>query len=170
LGGQEPAGGMPRPIGIPKGECPPRSGSVQWDCIRQAGIGLGGRPSRASARRIQPSSCGSRIGCCFEFVGHDNGLLDDQSLQRREAIQIRREHECIIIEVCSISVNSVNSDIALYPSHNTNARIRWCTRSGHSVAAIRHSLDRPGTDRSNSYLLSEARERKRRTLSTSPSN
>ena len=29
-----------RPIEIPKGECPPRSGSVQCDCIRQAGSGL----------------------------------------------------------------------------------------------------------------------------------
>ena len=38
--------GIGRAIQIPKGECPPRSGTVQRDCIRQAVIGLGSKPSR----------------------------------------------------------------------------------------------------------------------------
>ena len=41
MGGREPPVGMRGAIERPKGECPPRSGSVQRDCIRQAGIGLG---------------------------------------------------------------------------------------------------------------------------------
>jgi hypothetical protein len=41
MGDEDPPGEVMRAIEIPKGECPPRSGSVQRDCIRQAGIGLG---------------------------------------------------------------------------------------------------------------------------------
>src|SRR5580704_12718960 len=41
MGDEGPPREVMRGIERPKGECPPRSGSVQRDCIRQAGIGLG---------------------------------------------------------------------------------------------------------------------------------
>ena len=37
---EDPLESERRAIEIPKGECPPRSGSVQRDCIRTAGTGL----------------------------------------------------------------------------------------------------------------------------------
>src|SRR4051794_40145333 len=39
---------------------------------------------------------GGGIGGRLQFLGHDEGLLDDESLGRRELIEIRREHGCSI--------------------------------------------------------------------------
>ena len=43
------------------------------------------------------------LGGRLQLLGQDEGLLDDQSLDRREAVEIRREHGCIILE-CDPSV------------------------------------------------------------------
>jgi hypothetical protein len=44
------------------------------------------------------------IGRCFEFLCHDKGLFDDQSLDRRETVELRRDHDSIIRAVSSMLV------------------------------------------------------------------
>ena len=64
----------------------------------------------------------STIGRRLQFLGHDEGLLDDDALIRGEVIEIRREHGCIILEVRSVR------EWPLYNRPTRSARIRWRTR------------------------------------------